>query len=363
MTSSVPKGLCRYEPALEQPLVDFLHEAYPERPSELLAPRWTWMFLESAQRLGVEPMVWLYVKDGRVQAHQGAIPVRCKIGDQQRVAGWFVETMALESVRGRAVGSMVIQKALEDMPFNLSLGQTEQMRAIQLAMGWETIGPLRTYALPIDPSAILRAKFRLRMLVPLLAGGVKLSQVVRRSVRRPGAAGDYEAKPLPHFGDDYDRLWGRVREQLRCTTERDASFMNWKFVDQPGQDIQRIAVHCRGELAGVAVMVLRNPDDNYAYRRALMLDLIVPATDRLATWALLNAVVDTCRAAKAAVIMCDITCPPLERELSAYGFLRREPTRVFLLATAGLDEDAKQLARKPQNWFLSRADSDIDRPG
>ncbi len=270
--------------------------------------------------------------------------------------------MAVESVRGRTVGPMVIQKALQDMPFNLSLGQTEQMRAIQLAMGWEQIGPLRTYALPLDLGAVLRAKLGFPGLAPLLAPLVRLTQAIRRRARRPAGTGEYEARPLDRFGDDYDRLWGRVRGQLACVAQRDASFMNWKFVDQPGQTFQRMGVYRGGELAGVGVVVIRERDENYAYRRALLLDWIVPATDRPAAWALLDAVAKTCRAQQVAVVTCDITCGPLEEELMAYGFLRREATRTFLLATNELDQHANQLARNPENWFLTRADSDIDRP-
>ena len=362
LNSSPASGLCRYSPALEQAVMAFQREAYPQRPEGLLAPRWKWMFLESARRLGIEPWVWLYVKNGRVLAHQGAIPVQCKIGNQQHPTGWFVETMALESVRGRAIGPMVVQKALQDMRFNLSLGQTPQMRTMQLAMGWEEIGPLRTYALLLDPSAVLQTKLRYRALVPLLAGGVRLSQRMRRSIRRPKRRGDYAAKRIEHFGDDYDRLWDRVRGGLTCVAERDASFMNWKFVDQPGQEIRCIGIYDRGTLSAVGAVVIRDPDDDYAYRRALLLDLVVPVSDRAALWALLEGVVGVCRAAQADVIMCDIGCAPLEEDLRAFGFLLRESTRTFLLATAGLDKESQRIARNPDHWFLTRADSDIDRP-
>ncbi len=74
------KGLIGYDPALEQEIFDFQQVAYPTRRTDWIAPRWRWMFLASAQRLGIPPMVWLYRNASGIVAHQGAIPVKLKVG-------------------------------------------------------------------------------------------------------------------------------------------------------------------------------------------------------------------------------------------------------------------------------------------
>src|SRR2546422_180295 len=113
-TQDGPRGLLGYEPSLEDEILEFQKVAYPARRQDWIAPRWRWMFLASAERLGVSPMVWLYRNASGIVAHQGAIPIRLKIGKAERVTGWFVETMALPSVRGKAIGPMLVKKALED---------------------------------------------------------------------------------------------------------------------------------------------------------------------------------------------------------------------------------------------------------
>ena len=80
------KGLIGYDPALEPEIFDFQRVAYPTRRTDWNA--------------------------SGIVAHQGAIPVKLKVGEQEHTTGWFVETMALESVRGKTIGPMLIKKAL-----------------------------------------------------------------------------------------------------------------------------------------------------------------------------------------------------------------------------------------------------------
>ena len=75
------------------------------------------MFVDSARRLGLEPRVWLARDEGRIVGHMGAIPVRLKIGAEQRQTAWLVDTMVLQSHRDRAVGSRLMVQAREDVPF------------------------------------------------------------------------------------------------------------------------------------------------------------------------------------------------------------------------------------------------------
>ena len=124
-TAPGSQGFLTYQAEHEDEIFAFQQNEYPERNPDHVGPNWRWMFLESATRLGLEPSVWLYRKNNSIVAHQGAIPVLLHIDHEELSTGWFVETMAATSVRGSAIGPMLIKRALEDMPLNLSLGQTE----------------------------------------------------------------------------------------------------------------------------------------------------------------------------------------------------------------------------------------------
>ncbi len=50
--------------------------------------------------------------------------------------------------RQRGIGPILLLRSKEDLPFNLSLGQTEEMREILERLGWQRVGALTNYMLP-----------------------------------------------------------------------------------------------------------------------------------------------------------------------------------------------------------------------
>lgn len=356
------KGFSGYAPELEPAVFAFQRAAYPERNAALIPDRWRWMFVESARRLGVDPMVWLYLKDSAVVAHQGAIPVRLQIDGSQHTTGWFVETMALPEARGKAIGPMLVKKALDDLPINLSLGQTEAMREIQFALGWRQVAPLNSYLLMLRPKNVLAGKLRGRLLKSLAAFTIRAHGWFRRTRRAPRSESAWSIRTFDRFDRRHDELWESVAPHFSCAVVRDTSFLNWKFVDQPGQQFTRIETLRNDRVAGAAVVTLREPDDAYRYRRAWLTDLLVAPTDREAIWQTLAAVHGWCYEAGVDAIVFDVTCPRIESVVRCYGFWRREATRVLLLFTGEMDHHERQTALNGDNWLLTKADSDIDRP-
>jgi hypothetical protein len=358
--ASEVRGLVRFTEPLAAEVFAFQREAYPARRPDWIEPRWRWMFQQSAARLGVEPMVWLYRGREGVQAHQGAIAVRLHTSAGECVTGWFVETMVLEKVRGKAVGPMLVAKARQDLPFNLSLGQTSQMRELQFRLGWVEVAPLETLVFVVNGRPVLASK------VPPIAAapaGMALTMQQRwrhwKGRRRPGA---YTVREIARFGTAHDRLWDRVKSDYAVAVVRDASYLNWKYVEQPGQEFLRLEVVRGGEVSAVAVIAVQEPAGPYAYRRARLTEVVVPATDEDLVWTLFEAVRHTSRERGADLIVFDVINESLVRQAIRFGFVRRDPTRVLLVSVGDQSTEAEQLTRQAANWLITRGDSDIDRP-
>jgi hypothetical protein len=361
--STVPdRGIVRYDPTLDEEILRFNLEAYPTRRRDWVEPRWRWMFLESAKRLGVEPMVWMYRTGGRIVAHQGAIPVRLRVGGQEFTTGWFVETMVLESHRGKAIGPMVVKKALEDLPFNLSLGQTQDMRTLQFALGWKQVAPLETYVYALNPLAVVAGKVP-SAIKPVAAAALWGRQRIRAATSGvAGKTSEFTIRPVARFNGGHDRLWERIRDRFPCAVVRDASFLNWKYVDQPGQNFVRIeVVRDRGPVA-VVVIALRSGEVGYAYRRGFLVELIVDPADRAAVHASIRAGCDVLEADGADLLVCDLISPVFAAALVDCGFSAREPERYLLVSTAGLETALAGRLQDPSTWLATGGDSDIDRP-
>ena len=346
-----------YSPQLEPLVYRFQEEAWPARRRDWIAPRWNWMFVESARRLGLEPRVWLYRENGRIAGHNGAIAVRVKIGEAERDTAWLVDTMVLEAYRSQAVGSRLMVRAHEDLPFALSLGQTQQMRDIQLRLGWEHVAPLETAQLLIRPERVLVGK-----LPPGAATAAALGLRAANSVRALKGRASLDVRQVDRFGDEHDRLWAAMAPTVTCAVRRDASYLNWKYVTQPGQEFIRLELSAAGRVRGVAVLMVRPPDSAYRYQRAFIVDIVAPLNDAALLGRIIQASVDAARRAGADAVNCLHIGAPLTAALKRAGFRLRNPERHLLVRAAGLDDDLRGPALSGSAWFVTQGDSDIDRP-
>ncbi len=347
-----------YDTGAAPEIFAFQEKAFPERRVDLIAPRWQWMFVDSARRLGVEPRAWFHRDMGRIVGQMGSIPVRLKLGNEEHYTGWLVETFVLEEYRTYAIGSRLMVDAHEDQPFSLSLGQTAEMREIQFRLGWKQVAPLQVAQFLVRPGTVLKGK------LPAPAAwaadlGLRASSVVRDFL---GERSQFDVRPIERFGDRHDHLWANACLDLSCTVVRDASYLNWKYVDQPGQQFLRLDVTGADSLRGVVVWMFREPDRHYRYRRAFLVDLVAPLSDVPALEQIIKAACGAVAGQDVDSLLCHHIDNRLTQALRGCGFHLRQPERFLLVDPGPLSGQSRDRVLSPESWFVTQGDSDIDRP-
>jgi hypothetical protein len=286
------------------------------------------------------------------------MPVVLKIGDHERTTAWLVDTMVLEAFRSQAVGSRLMVAAQDDLPFALSLGQTEPMRAIQIKLGWIDVGRLETAQFLVRPERVLRGK--LPAPAAAAAGwGLRASQAVRGAWR--GRAGG-ELIEVSRFDVRHDQLWTRAGAAIACAVRRDASYLNWKYAEQPGQQFLRFDYRRAGTLAATIVCAILEPEGPYTYRRGLIVDLVASLDDDEVLDGLLTATVAALAQRGADAVVCLHLAPRLTAALKRVGFHLREPGRHLLVLPGGEPAERRTLLADAGGWLVTQGDSDIDRP-
>jgi hypothetical protein len=342
----------------EAEILAFQKEAFPERRADWITPRWRWMFVSSAARLGVKPRFWVHRDNGRIVGQTGSIPVRVKLGAEEVNTGWLVDTMVQQEYRSQAVGSRLMVDAHEDQPFSLSLGQTAEMREIQFRLGWKQVSPLQIAQLLVRPGNVLKGK------VPMAAAwaadvGLRASHALRERISEPPP---FTTRTIDRFDERHDALWARVSRGVPCAVVRDASYLNWKYVDQPGQNFVRLEFSDGRDVRGLAVWMFMEPDGNYRYRRAFLVDLVGPFSDPVALQHIVKAACRVPADRGADSLLCHHVNGRLTQALRACGFHLRRPERFFLIDPGPLSESLLEHALAAENWLVTHGDSDIDRP-
>jgi hypothetical protein len=143
---------------------------------------------------------------------------------------------------------------------------------------------------------------------------------------------------------------------------RDASYLNWKYVDQPGQTFVKLELLEGDRVRGAAVFVVREPDAAYKYRRALLVDVVASLADDEVLEQVIQAAVAAAQSRGADAMVCMHVGPALTRALKACGFSLRTPERVLLVDPETLPTAARERVLDGANWLVTQGDSDIDRP-
>ena len=235
------------------------------------------------------------------------------------------------------------------------------MRALQFQLGWQQVARLSSYVYMLNPARVAAAKVG----VPVLnwgAGVLLSSWQSARSKHRGVSDRRFDVRMIDRFDQPFDELWARVASDHSCAVVRDRSYLQWKYGDQPGQDYVRVTLWSGEHLEAFVVFKILEPDHEYLYRRALVAEILAPSNDPALVWATLDAACEECRKRGVDLVRLDLLSVKLEPLVRDFGFARRDGSRVFLVATGGLDEDARQLVVSAESWLLTRGDSDIDRP-
>lgn len=122
-----------------------------------------------------------------------------------------------------------------------------------------------------------------------------------------------------------------MRKDVVCCVVCDASFLKWKYVDQPGQTFVRRERFQGETVGGLAVLAMRKPDGTYLYRRAFLMEIVAPVGDGDVLPQLVRPAIATAAERHADSLVCMHLSTPLTRALEANGFHLRTPKRLLLV--------------------------------
>ena len=80
-------------------------------------------------------------------------------------------------------------------------------------------------------------------------------------------------KNIDLFGEDYDLFWNKIKVNIPVGVNRNAAYMNWRFVHKPGANYLRYGFYEGEEFKGVIVFTLKNKHGGKAgYLMELLFD-------------------------------------------------------------------------------------------
>jgi len=342
----------QFELAEREALLSFLREAYPEDPRKSDRAYWEWHYLENPHTHTDDIPLWVVKSGERIVGQAATLPVELKLGQERRRSIWILDFIVNAEYRGQGLGKRLVAAAREACPTMFALGFNEQSEAVLRRLDWVMMGRISRYhrllfpgdALGELPSTVRKAlnvgyaPFRPRSLQPDLSAGLTIREVNR-------------------FDAAFDALWRAAAGRWPCAVVREARFLEWQFMRQPGKKFDVLGLYDGEQLLGYVVLFFRKAErEGGVAPKASISDLCYRAdvsTD--VALELLRAALRLALERRAGSLVIDVLDPRVEERLNRFGFWRISNSPQFMTYVP----DRQDLMYDMSKWFLTRADSDV----
>ncbi len=345
----------QFELSEQDALLSFLRVAYPGEPLKGDPTFWKWHFLENPHASPGDVPLWIVKNVDEVVGQMAAIPVKLKVGEEEKLALWIIDFILLPEYRGQKLGKRLMQLARDEYcPTMIALGYNEQSEAVLRSHKWKPLGSINRYHRLLFPGDAVREISRLapaRHLANLLYAPFRprLSKLAQRN-------GEGALRLVTQFDSSFDELWLDASAQWPCAVVRGASFLEWQYLKQPGKKFDVLGYYEKDRLLGYVVLFFRKAEAHGILPKAAITDLCYSANNSEAVIDnLLQGALGLAIERRAGGLVTDVLDARVERRLRQLGFWRIKAAPPFMVGAV----ERQDLMYERNNWFLTRGDSDV----
>lgn len=343
----------QFELSDQEGVLAFLRQAYADDLRKSDPAFWKWHYLENPYTSLDDVPLWI-VKDGdRVVGQAATILVETKVHEEIRRAVWILDFILAPEYRGQKLGKRLLLLARETYPTMLALGYNELSGNVLRSLDWVEMGAINRYQKLLFPGYGLRETAA----VAPLRGLVNLAYApFRPNEKRLAATGPYKIEEVASFGPAFDNFWARASARFPCAIMRGSAFLRWQFKQQPGKKFDVLGCYRDGTLVGYVVLFFRKPECADAPPKGAITDICYdPEHGEETIDVLLKAALRLGLQQRAGSLVTDVREPLIEAGLKRLGFWRIKKSPPFMIYSP----NRQDVMYQPENWFLTRADSDV----
>ena len=313
--------------------------------------RWDWQYRRNPAARRGDPLIWVAREGGAIIGQYGAMPVVAQIDGREVDAAWGMDVMVAPERQRQGLGEQLFRTWDRNVGAALGLGLTESSLGLFQKLRWPDLGSVPSLAKPLSRRALRRPNWSRtlnRLISALILPWVRL-------VARPRPVTE-EIRVIKQFDERFTNLWSRVSDKFSFAVRRDASYLNWKYV-QPPHVRYHIAALVRGDRAD-GYIVYRHAREPLG-RTTRLVDLLADPADEAGVLALLRWLDREARAADSDRIRTYVTHGAFRKLLKKSGYYQTKSSVQLVAKVNALDLPAAFYGT-PDDWHVTLGDADLD---
>jgi GNAT superfamily N-acetyltransferase len=342
----------RYRPEDRRQVEALYRRVFGPDAADASRLRWDWQYRRNPHVPADGPRIWIAREGSTVIGQYATMPVRLSVMGQEIDASWGTDVMVAPERQRQGLGDQLFRTWDRETGAALGLGLSESSARLFEKMHWPNVGPVTCLVKPLSRRALRN---------PTLPTGVNrfVSYVtlpwVRRVARMLPLEG--EVQPVRHFDDGFTRLWERLKDKFAFAVRRDASYLNWKYLQAPHVRYVAAALVRNGDAAGYAVY--RHVQEPRG-RVTLLVDLFADPEDASGVLTLLRWIDREARAADSDKIRTFALNEPFRKLLRQSGYYQRRKAGIEFVAKINAIDVPPGYYTGRDSWHVTLGDSDVD---
>jgi GNAT superfamily N-acetyltransferase len=342
----------RYRPDDRRGVDALYRRVFGHDAAEASRLRWDWQYRRNPNNPQQEPEIWIAREGPAIVGQYATMPVRLHVAGQRVQGSWGMDVMVAPERQRQGLGEVLFRTWDRNVGAALGLGLSDSSHRLFQKLRWPEVGPLPCLVKPLTRRALRRPNWPvlLNRLVSALTWPIVL--IVARP--RPLAA---EVRMVQRFDDSFTALWEAVAPKLDFGVQRDAAYLNWKYVTAP---------HVRYSLApllphdrNVGYAVYRHVHEPRG-RVTLLVDFLTDPDDEQGFATLLRWIDREARLADSDKIRTFAMHAVFRRALKRSGYFQVKSTIEFVAKVNAIDLPPG-FYDQTDRWHVTLGDSDQDR--
>lgn len=322
---------------------------------------WNWKFDDNSNNFTDGPNILILEKTKKIVGLFSGLPVSLKIKGKFLKAFSLVDLMVHPGHKGRGI---LLMKTMLKGPYVLFGSPNDIAYRIWKRLDCFDVYQLTTMISPINFRNILNKKFKysfIAFLGPLFLKTIYTIISIPNYIFIINKGSKYKdiiVERVRSFDEQIDRFWQEVSRDYDVIVVRDRKYLTWRFIDCPDKEYNVYIARRNGQISGYVVFRDGQTSD---LRQGYIVDILTKADDKESLQSLIQKAVKLLIEKKVDLITCEIS--PYNKKyqniLTKNGFIfRKRGYKVigFNKFDSSLDDNLKN----PQNWFITKSDSDMD---
>jgi len=330
-------------------------------PSYILSDK-TFFDWQYKNGLGRNKYSILLLKDqNQIYGCIGLIPKKYKILDQTVKTNEYINLFVDPKLRSLGLGTVLVKKAMAQGTA-VNVGYSAETSSLYKKLGnWRDLGGLNRYLVVLDEKKLdhflSNQTFKIRNKRNYLS-------------HETNPKNNLDFKYIKSFDRNFDDLWLKVSSRYPIAAQRDSLYLNWRYSEHPSFAYSILQVSRGKNLLGFLIYRFETVDD---FKIARIVDFVSFSEVELDLFA--KFIIDAKHGGACVadfVFFGDFYHTSLEKA----GFFKEEPVQfplrfnpvsyskksIGLMVFSGDEKINPEEFYKVDNWYITRGDSDQDRP-